>query len=139
MDDKRKHLEFIQSTIARLANNSFAYKGWAITVVVAVFALVGQGHGADSTGSSTIWAGLVPICAFWVLDANCVRRERMFRVLYDHVRTAQTTDYSMDASRHADSVASALSIARSRDLAALYGALAFLTVAFTLLRKWALI
>jgi hypothetical protein len=43
MDDKRKHLEFIREAIARLANNSFAYKGWAVIIVVAVLALLGQG------------------------------------------------------------------------------------------------
>jgi hypothetical protein len=139
MDDKRKHLEFIQSTIARLANNSFAYKGWAITVLVAVFALVGQGRGTDTAGPNTILAGLVPAFAFWVLDANCVRRERMFRALYDHVRVAQTTDYSMDASDYAASIGRTLSVATSRDLAALYGTLALLTVGFRLLRVWVLI
>jgi len=33
MEAKTKHLEFVQTTINRMANNSFLLKGWAITVV----------------------------------------------------------------------------------------------------------
>jgi hypothetical protein len=92
MDDKRKHLEFIQAVITPLANNSFAYKGWAITLLAAILALVGQGVGVDKAGPNAILAGLIPAFAFWALDARCVRRERMFRCLYDAVRIRDTTD-----------------------------------------------
>jgi hypothetical protein len=111
VDDKRKHLEFLQAAVARLANNSFAYKGWAVTVVVAALALIGQGRGPDKAGPDAILAGLVPALAFWALDARCVRRERMFRCLYDDVRVSNTTDYSMDASRFGDSVGTVWRIA----------------------------
>ena len=33
-----KHLELIQGVVDRLANNSFAFKAWAIVLVAAVFA-----------------------------------------------------------------------------------------------------
>jgi hypothetical protein len=32
VEAKLKHLEFIQSVIARMATNSFLFKGWAITI-----------------------------------------------------------------------------------------------------------
>ena len=38
-DDQRKHLEMIQTIIARLATNSFAVKGWSITLASALLAL----------------------------------------------------------------------------------------------------
>ena len=39
MDNKIKLLEMIQSVITRMANNSFLLKGWAVTLVSAMFAL----------------------------------------------------------------------------------------------------
>ncbi|MGC8651185.1 MAG: hypothetical protein ACP5RX_01035 [Minisyncoccia bacterium] len=39
MENKIKHLEFIQTIINRMASNSFIIKGWAITLVAALFAL----------------------------------------------------------------------------------------------------
>lgn len=139
MDDKRKHLEFIQAVITRLANNSFAYKGWVVTLLAAIFAIVGQGPGAEKAGPNAILAGLVPALAFWVLDARCVRRERMFRHLYDVVRVSDVTDYSMDASRYASASGTTWHVATGGDIAALYGTLALLTVALRLLRHLGII
>lgn len=39
-DDKRKHLEFIQDVINRLSSNTFLFKGWSITIIVAVFTAI---------------------------------------------------------------------------------------------------
>ncbi len=39
IEKKLKHLEFIQNTITRMANNSFLLKGWTITVVGALIGL----------------------------------------------------------------------------------------------------
>ena len=39
MENKLKHLEFIQTVINRMAGNCFLLKGWAITLVAALFAL----------------------------------------------------------------------------------------------------
>jgi len=33
MENKVKHLEMIQAVIARMATNSFMFKGWAVTLV----------------------------------------------------------------------------------------------------------
>jgi hypothetical protein len=38
--DQLKHLEFIQTTIARFANSSFLIKGWALTIAAAFFAVL---------------------------------------------------------------------------------------------------
>ena len=40
MEKKLKHLEFIQNAINRMASNSFIIKGWCITLIVGLFALV---------------------------------------------------------------------------------------------------
>jgi hypothetical protein len=36
-DDHRKHLEFIQGVVTRLANNQFLIKGWSLTVAAALY------------------------------------------------------------------------------------------------------
>ena len=38
-EDFRKHLEFVQSTISRMASNSFLLKGWSVTLAAGLFAL----------------------------------------------------------------------------------------------------
>ena len=37
MENKIKHLEIIQGVINRMAGNSFALKGWAVTLVAGTF------------------------------------------------------------------------------------------------------
>lgn len=39
MEKKLTHLEMIQAVITRMAGNSFARKGWAVTLVAGLFAL----------------------------------------------------------------------------------------------------
>lgn len=34
---KLKHIDIVQSTITRMAQNSFAIKGWTITILVGLF------------------------------------------------------------------------------------------------------
>jgi len=79
--NRLKHLELIQATITRLAGNSFLVKGWAITVAGAFF-----GFALSSHSTRLAVAAVVPIAAFWALDAYFLRAERLFRALYDEVR-----------------------------------------------------
>ena len=39
MEQKIKHLEFIQTTINRMAGNSFLLKGWTVTLTGGLLAL----------------------------------------------------------------------------------------------------
>lgn len=39
MDNKVKHLEFIQGVVNRLSTDSFLLKGWSVVLVSALFAL----------------------------------------------------------------------------------------------------
>jgi predicted permease len=96
MDNKHKHLEFIQSAIARMGNNLFLVKGWTITLVSALSA-------AAATKSSALYAAIamLPAIVFWALDGYLLSIERCLRDLYDHVRQLpeQQIDFSMDVSR----------------------------------------
>jgi len=94
LDDAQvKHLEFVQAVIARLANDSFLMKGWALTVAGIIL-----GFAAENRSWRTAAAALLPVGAFWGLDAYFLRQERLFRRLYDAVRRADPgiEPFSMD-------------------------------------------
>ncbi len=86
-DDKKKHLEFIQLAINRLASNSFILKGWNITLIVGLFALT-----LKDLSSSYLYLAILPALAFWGLDAYYLRQERLFRELYDSIRKTKRKD-----------------------------------------------
>ena len=80
MENKIKHLEFIQSTITRMNQNSFQIKGWMITLVSALLALY-----ASSEKVVYILIAIVPAIVLWFLDAYYLQQERRFRGVYNDV------------------------------------------------------
>lgn len=116
-----KHLELIQAVITRLAQNSFAYKGWSVVIVSAIFVLA-----AKEISPRYLVIALIPTLAFWGLDAYYLRQERLFRKHYDVVRMAVDADlvrdpFSMDTSSYNDQVATWWATCRSNTLRWLYG------------------
>ena len=93
MNNKLKHLEFIQGVINRLATNSFQMKGWTVVLVAAILVLLARENRLDTT-----YIALAPILFFWALDAYFLWQERLYRALYDHVRSLADTqvDFSMN-------------------------------------------
>ena len=82
-ENQVRHLEAIQHVITRLAGNCFALKALAGTIAAAVIAYAG------ATANSSPWvagAGILPSVVFWLMDAQYLRLERLFRKLYDGVR-----------------------------------------------------
>lgn len=79
-NNKIKHLEFIQSTITRMNQNSFQIKGWMITLVSALLALY-----VSSEKVVYILIAIVPTIVFWFLDAYYLQQERRFRGVYNDV------------------------------------------------------
>ena len=80
MEEKLKHLEFIQNVITRMNTNSFQIKGWAITIVSAILALY-----ASTNNNHFILLSIFPTIMFWFLDAYYLTKERKFRGLYNDV------------------------------------------------------
>jgi len=95
MENKLKHLEFLQGIINRMANNSFLLKGWSVVVVSAFFVL-----DFKTANSSIIYLAFMPIIAFWILDGYFLWQERLYRKLYDKVRNLKEDeiDFPMDVS-----------------------------------------
>ena len=93
MERQLKHLEFIQGVVNRLAANSFRIKGWSVVLVSALFVLAArEGRIAFS------FIALVPLALLWSLDGYFLWQERLFRALYDHVRSLDESkiDFSMN-------------------------------------------
>ncbi|MEA3463534.1 MAG: hypothetical protein U9R14_00400 [Patescibacteria group bacterium] len=97
MENKRKHLEFIQGIISRMAGNLFFLRGWTITLIAALLALFIKGNNSEYV----IYFLLVLIVVFWILDSYFLSQERLFRDLYNYVRKLkeEDIDFSMDTSQ----------------------------------------
>jgi len=98
MENKRKHLEFIQNIISRMAGNLFFLRGWTITLIGALLALFSKGNNSNYI----IYFLIVLILVFWILDGYFLSQERLFRALYNHVRKLkeEEIDFSMDISEY---------------------------------------
>ncbi len=76
-----KEIDLIQSCINRMAQNSFVVKGWLITLVTVILALLPEK--VDTRGVCIIVL-LATLC-FWYLDAFFLRLERLYRWKYEWV------------------------------------------------------
>lgn len=133
MENKLKHLEFIQGVVNRLASASFRMKGWSVVLVSALLVLSAR---APSFEPGLV--SLVPVLVFWGLDGYFLSQERLYRDLYDVVRqrAEKDIDFSMDvATLRAGRLWSGdwCSAVRSRTLWPFYGMLALLAVLSTVI------
>jgi len=113
---KIKHLEFIQSVINRLANNSFLIKGWSITVFLA-----GLGFFLSQKQLSALPIVIFVIIIFWFLDAFYLKQERLFRKLYsDITKNRLIMPFDMDISKYNAKTPSTLKIMLGYPLYLLY-------------------
>ncbi len=128
MDDpKFAHLSMIQGVINRLSQNSFLLKGWSVILLAGLFGLA-----ANDSEQKFVYIAYFPTAAFWLLDADFLRQERLFRGLYDEVRVSSSDalDFAMDTTQvPVDSVPR---VALSRTLVSFYGAILLTTVGVTI-------
>ena len=76
-EERLKHLDMIQATIVRMAQNSFTLKGWAVTLCSALLAF----NGRDVDASFALLA-IFPAALFWCLDGFYLSLERKYRNKY---------------------------------------------------------
>ena len=86
-----EYLKMIQSVIDRLAQNSFQTKSWSIGLATAILAA-----GSISQRMPVSVLAFFPAICFGVLDAYYLRRERLFRSLYDAASSGKAPRFSMD-------------------------------------------
>ena len=98
MENKRKHLEFIQTVISRMAGNLFFLRGWTITLIGALLALFSKNNSPDYV----FYFLIVIVLIFWILDGYFLSQERSYRDLYNYVRKLkeEEIDFSMDISEY---------------------------------------
>lgn len=84
-EKKVKHLEFIQSNIARMNQCSFQMKGWMLTVATALLALYASSINTELGKGNNIFIfiAIVPTLIFWVLDSYYLQQERKFCGIYN--------------------------------------------------------
>jgi hypothetical protein len=118
MEAKLKHLEMIQGVINRMANNSFLLKGWSVILVSALFALA-----AKDSNKLYIYLSYFPSLAFWFLDGYFLRQEKLYRKLYDKVRSINDSeiDFSMDTSSLTNQVHTWSEVIFSKTLSIFHG------------------
>lgn len=121
-EDQRKHLDFIQAVIARLASSSATVKGWALTVAAFVF-----GFAATQAVPVVAGLGLVVVTVFGLLDSYYLREERLFRYLYDDARQGNIEVYSMNKNAYS-SKCRRLSVIPSWSVLGFYGPLLLLGI-----------
>jgi len=86
----------IQHVIDRMANNLFLLRGWSVTLITALLALMA----ANNSSLRFIAIAVIPILIFWLMDGYFLAQERQYRALYDKVskQDPEKIDFSMNAS-----------------------------------------
>jgi hypothetical protein len=81
-----KHLEMVQSVIARLANQGAALRSYCITLVTGI---IGVAITLQSAPVAALAA--LPALAFAFLDAQYLKNERRYRAMFDVIRADEWT------------------------------------------------
>ncbi len=118
-DDRRKHLEFIQAVIARLAGASAAAKGASLTVATAAF-----GFSAINKNWYLALLGLLVIISFTTVDAYYLYKERLYREHYQNVIDGNVPSFSMKCPSQPVTIARLAPVYRSWSILGFYTALA---------------
>ena len=95
MDRKLKHLDIAQGVINRMGQFSFLLKGWSVILVSGLFALA-----AKETNPLFVYLAYLPAIAFWILDGYYLYQERLYRQLYEDIRSREPEqiDFGMNPS-----------------------------------------
>jgi len=130
LDKKLKHLEFIQATVNRLSTNSFLLKGWSIVLISALFVLAGK-----DANQKFVYLALFPAIIFWGLDGYFLWEERLYRKLYDRVRSKSPTkiDFSMDTRDFLSDVGGWVRAVFSKTLIPFHGVLVIAVIVVTVI------
>lgn len=126
-----RHLELIQGVINRMAQISFLIKGWTVPMVAALWVIAAY--------ATDWWYGflaLAPTFILWGLDAYYLRQERLFRCLYNMVRTGSTEPmiptFSMNTEPCRETTKSWLKTLKAPTIIFLHGAVVALVTLLTI-------
>lgn len=81
MNNKITYLKMIEDIIERMAKNSFSIKGWTLTLVSILGALLSK-----NVDYKFLIIIILPAVMFWGLDSYYLNLERKYRFLYEEAR-----------------------------------------------------
>lgn len=117
-----KEIDLIQSSITRMAHNSFLIKGWTISLIAVVLAL------SDKNINPLLLTSIlvIPLISFWYLDAFFLHTEKMYRQMYETVikKRKDGSDeqlYDLNPTQYIDQVDSRIKLMFSTTLRFFYG------------------
>jgi hypothetical protein len=87
--NKLKHLDYLQAAIGRMAQNSFLFKGWAITLASGLSAF-----GVVQDKKALLSISIVTTVLFWGMDGYYLWLERGFVNI--HKQVAKTNEHDVD-------------------------------------------
>ena len=124
-----KEIEIVQSCITRMAHNSFMIKGWLLSIIAGVFALLPE----EFDGKAVIVMLLLLTISFWYLDGYFLHMERLYRQKYSWIienRRIDNFEYAFDLNPHNESMwlagvqkGNILKVITSKTLLVFYGPL----------------
>jgi hypothetical protein len=85
-----EHLKMIQVVIERMARNSFALKGWTLTLGAALL-----GFATNQADGTYAVLGIYVVVCFGAIDAYYLALEQGYRKLYDEARREGTSDWRL--------------------------------------------
>ena len=94
-----KHLEMTQAVINRLGTNSLWVKSWSMILIVAAMVLITR---QEIQNPYFVLVLILPALGFWILDGYFLWQERLFRQVYNEIRTQSDTDFEMNPMKHRD-------------------------------------
>lgn len=99
-DIMEKEIDLIQNCISRMAQNSFVIKGWTISLLAVIVALLPEKVDLDIRVLCII-SFAVTVC-FWYLDSYYLKMECLYRWKYTWVikNRLNTLDYIYDLNPH---------------------------------------
>jgi len=134
-----KEIDLIQNCINRMANNSFLIKGWLLSLIAVVIALLAKDFKLDVITFSL----LLPTICFWYLDAFFLQTEKKYRLLYQWVIENRLNDkgsnehlYDLNPSRFDQKVDSILKVMFSITLRVFYGIPFLGLIALFIVERW---
>lgn len=139
IEEIHKEIDLIQSCINRMSQNSFSCKGWNLTLIAGIFALV-------SENINKWYICIIILCinlCFWWLDSFFVLQEQKYRDKYEWVirkREEGNNEFLYDLNPYnknmnlIDKKRSLLKVAFSITLLPMYGGITLLIIMFILIK-----
>lgn len=130
MTSLHKEIDLIQNCISRMARNSFLIKGWSITLIVITWAILDK----ENVSCLPLLLLIIPVIAFWGLDAYFLRLEKQYRKMYgwvlkNRIELGNFDElYDLDPHRFTKDVGTWFCVVLSKTLLPFYGALCLIII-----------